>query len=176
MHVAHGSLDERQFVALFGRDGRIVGALGFNRPRQVMQYRRLIADRGDVGPRRSTTPTASDRRTVGRRAEDATDLLTRAVRRSSSCAGSATSLALAMLTPVLPHYVEESSIGGKRRRGFAVGAFAVGAIVLRPFAGRIGDTMGRRVLIVGGRSIVAVSTACYGLVHALWCLTAIRGS
>ena len=46
VHVAHGSLDERQFVALFGRDGRLVGALGFNRPRQVMQYRRLIAERG----------------------------------------------------------------------------------------------------------------------------------
>jgi 3-phenylpropionate/trans-cinnamate dioxygenase ferredoxin reductase subunit len=45
LHVAHGSYAERQFVALFGRSGRIVGALGFNRARQVMQYRRLIADR-----------------------------------------------------------------------------------------------------------------------------------
>jgi NADPH-dependent 2,4-dienoyl-CoA reductase/sulfur reductase-like enzyme len=45
LHVAHGSLDERRFVALFGRRGRLVGALGFNRPRQVMQYRRMIAER-----------------------------------------------------------------------------------------------------------------------------------
>ena len=45
LHVAHGSYAERQFVALFGRDGRIVGALGFNRARQVMQYRKLIAER-----------------------------------------------------------------------------------------------------------------------------------
>jgi 3-phenylpropionate/trans-cinnamate dioxygenase ferredoxin reductase subunit len=45
VHVAHGTLDDRQFVALFGRDGRIVGALGFNRPRQVMQYRKMIAER-----------------------------------------------------------------------------------------------------------------------------------
>jgi 3-phenylpropionate/trans-cinnamate dioxygenase ferredoxin reductase subunit len=45
VRVAHGSLDERQFVALFGRDDRIIGALGFNRPRFVMQYRRLIAER-----------------------------------------------------------------------------------------------------------------------------------
>jgi NADPH-dependent 2,4-dienoyl-CoA reductase/sulfur reductase-like enzyme len=45
LHVAHGSYAERQFVALFGRDGRIVGALGFNRARQVMQYRRLISER-----------------------------------------------------------------------------------------------------------------------------------
>jgi len=45
VHVAHGTLADRQFVALFGRGGRIVGALGFNRPRQVMQYRRMIAER-----------------------------------------------------------------------------------------------------------------------------------
>jgi len=45
VHIAHGTLDERQFVALYGRAGRLVGALGFNRPRQVMQYRRMIAER-----------------------------------------------------------------------------------------------------------------------------------
>ena len=43
--VADGSLDEHRFVALFGRGGRLVGALGFSRPRLVMQYRRLIAER-----------------------------------------------------------------------------------------------------------------------------------
>jgi 3-phenylpropionate/trans-cinnamate dioxygenase ferredoxin reductase component len=46
VHIAHGTLEERQFVALFGRNGRLLGALGFNRPRFVMQYRRIIADRG----------------------------------------------------------------------------------------------------------------------------------
>ncbi|MDQ1532522.1 MAG: hypothetical protein QOF28_283 [Actinomycetota bacterium] len=46
LHVAHGTLDERRFVALFGRGERLVGALGFGRPRQVMQYRRMISDRG----------------------------------------------------------------------------------------------------------------------------------
>jgi 3-phenylpropionate/trans-cinnamate dioxygenase ferredoxin reductase component len=45
VHIAHGTLDDRQFVALFERGGRIIGALGFNRPRQVMQYRKLIAER-----------------------------------------------------------------------------------------------------------------------------------
>ncbi|MGO9876917.1 MAG: NAD(P)/FAD-dependent oxidoreductase [Acidimicrobiia bacterium] len=45
LHVAHGSYAERQFVSLFGRAGRLIGALGFNRPRQVMQYRKLIAER-----------------------------------------------------------------------------------------------------------------------------------
>lgn len=43
--VAHGTLEERRFVALFGREGRLVGALGFNRPRFVMQYRKMIEER-----------------------------------------------------------------------------------------------------------------------------------
>ena len=43
--VADGSLDDHRFVALFGRGGRLVGALGFSRPRIVMQYRKLIAGR-----------------------------------------------------------------------------------------------------------------------------------
>ena len=46
VHIAHGTLEERQFVALFGQGGRLMGALGLNRPRQVMQYRRMIAERG----------------------------------------------------------------------------------------------------------------------------------
>jgi NADPH-dependent 2,4-dienoyl-CoA reductase/sulfur reductase-like enzyme len=43
--VADGSLDDHRFVTLFGRGGRLVGALGFSRPRIVMQYRKLIAGR-----------------------------------------------------------------------------------------------------------------------------------
>ena len=83
-------------------------------------------------------------------------------------------LALAMLTPVIPHYVEDQLDMGSIAVGVAVGAFAFGAIALRPFAGRLGDQMGRRVLIVGGASVVAASTACYGLVPALWWLVAAR--
>ena len=42
MAVVHGSLDERRFVAVFGRAGRLVGALGFSMPAKLMQYRRMI--------------------------------------------------------------------------------------------------------------------------------------
>lgn len=45
LEVVHGSVDERRFVALYGRAGRLVGALAFSRPRQLMQYRRMIAER-----------------------------------------------------------------------------------------------------------------------------------
>jgi len=44
LRVVDGSIDERKFVAIYGRAGRIVGVLGMNRPRVVMLYRQLIAD------------------------------------------------------------------------------------------------------------------------------------
>ncbi|MEX1008237.1 MAG: FAD-dependent oxidoreductase [Acidimicrobiia bacterium] len=44
MAVVHGSLDERRFVAVFGRAGRLVGALGFSMPAKLMQYRKLIGE------------------------------------------------------------------------------------------------------------------------------------
>jgi 3-phenylpropionate/trans-cinnamate dioxygenase ferredoxin reductase component len=44
VRIVHGSVDERRFVALFGRGGRVVGVLGVNRPRHVMQWRARIAD------------------------------------------------------------------------------------------------------------------------------------
>jgi 3-phenylpropionate/trans-cinnamate dioxygenase ferredoxin reductase subunit len=42
--VVDGSTDELRFVAAVGRAGQLVGAIGFSRPRVVMQYRRMIAD------------------------------------------------------------------------------------------------------------------------------------
>jgi 3-phenylpropionate/trans-cinnamate dioxygenase ferredoxin reductase subunit len=42
VRVVAGSVDERRFAAIYGRAGRIVGVLGFNRPRHVMRYRALI--------------------------------------------------------------------------------------------------------------------------------------
>ncbi|HET8931748.1 MAG TPA: FAD-dependent oxidoreductase [Acidimicrobiales bacterium] len=43
--VVDGSLAERRFVALYGRAGRLVGVLGMNRPRHVVQLRPRIAER-----------------------------------------------------------------------------------------------------------------------------------
>jgi MFS family permease len=83
-------------------------------------------------------------------------------------------LAVAMLTPVLPHYVEDSLGWGSIAVGIAVGAFSVGAVVLRTYAGRVGDRIGRRILIIGGAFVVAVSTLLYPVIHALWWLVLMR--
>jgi NADPH-dependent 2,4-dienoyl-CoA reductase/sulfur reductase-like enzyme len=44
VEVVDGSLEAHRFVALYGRAGRLVGCLGFSRPRLVMTYRRLLAE------------------------------------------------------------------------------------------------------------------------------------
>jgi 3-phenylpropionate/trans-cinnamate dioxygenase ferredoxin reductase subunit len=44
IHIAHGSLADRRFVALYGRKGRLVGALALNRARFLMGYRRMIRE------------------------------------------------------------------------------------------------------------------------------------
>jgi NADPH-dependent 2,4-dienoyl-CoA reductase/sulfur reductase-like enzyme len=45
MQVVDGSLEERRFVAVFGRAGRLSGVIAFSRPRLLMQYRMMIAQR-----------------------------------------------------------------------------------------------------------------------------------
>ena len=44
MRIVHGTLAERRFVALFGRAGRLVGALAMNRPRQLVACRKQIRE------------------------------------------------------------------------------------------------------------------------------------
>ncbi len=44
LEIVEGSLEERRFAALHGRKGKLVGVLGFNRPRHVMQYKSMIHD------------------------------------------------------------------------------------------------------------------------------------
>lgn len=43
--VVEGDLDSQHFVTLFRRNGHVVGALTLNGQRQIMKYRRFIADR-----------------------------------------------------------------------------------------------------------------------------------
>ncbi|SDU59400.1 NAD(P)/FAD-dependent oxidoreductase [Jiangella alkaliphila] len=42
--VASGSLAQRRFVALYGRDDRVTGVLGWRSPRELLRARALVAD------------------------------------------------------------------------------------------------------------------------------------
>ena len=44
VEVVAGSLEDRKFVAFYGRGGRVVGVLGMNMPAKVMRWRRLVED------------------------------------------------------------------------------------------------------------------------------------
>jgi MFS family permease len=56
----------------------------------------------------------------------------------------------------LPLWVTGPVGSDKSGAGLAFGAFAVSALILRPVAGRLADTRGRRRLLVGGALISAV--------------------
>jgi 3-phenylpropionate/trans-cinnamate dioxygenase ferredoxin reductase subunit len=46
VEIVDGSVAERRFAAVYGREGRLVGVFGMNRPRQVMQLRSFIGRDG----------------------------------------------------------------------------------------------------------------------------------
>jgi MFS family permease len=76
-------------------------------------------------------------------------------------------LALGTVLPAVPQYVKHRLGGGDVSVGVAVGVLFVGAVLLRPYVGRLGDRFGRRVLIVSGATVVAVSVLLYGAVESL---------
>lgn len=45
VQIVAGSVEDRQFAALYGREGRLRGVLGLNMPRHVMPFRKHLLDR-----------------------------------------------------------------------------------------------------------------------------------
>ena len=82
--------------------------------------------------------------------------------------------AMGAMLPVIPRYVDKRLGGDDIAVGLAVGALAVGAILLRPLAGRVGDRFGRRVLMIGGALIVGSTALCAGVVESLGWLIGTR--
>jgi MFS family permease len=83
-------------------------------------------------------------------------------------------VALGALIPTVPRFVEDQLGGGGVQVGVGVGSLAVTAALLRPWAGRIGDTRGRRVLAVSGATVVGVSILAYAAATELWMLVLAR--
>jgi MFS family permease len=83
-------------------------------------------------------------------------------------------MAVGMLIPTLPKYVEDRLGGGGVDVGIVVGAFAVSAALARPWAGRLGDVKGRRLLVTGGAGLLGVSVCAYALTDALVPLVVLR--
>ena len=78
------------------------------------------------------------------------------------------------LQPTLPLYVEGPLGGTNVSVGLAIGAFSLSAVLVRPWVGRLSDTKGRRILIVAGAAIVAVSIVGFLLIDDLMWLLILR--
>src|SRR5437867_9890749 len=76
-------------------------------------------------------------------------------------------MAVGMLLPTMPRFIEGPLGGTDVAVGISGGVFSLAAVILRPFAGRAGDRRGRRPLIVIGSAIVAVSIALTNVVTSL---------
>lgn len=83
-------------------------------------------------------------------------------------------IALGTGIAVLPLFAEREFGAGSAGVGIAVGSFAFGAVILRPFAGRIGDRWGRRPLVIGGAAVVGITTLAYVAATSLPLLVVFR--
>lgn len=79
-----------------------------------------------------------------------------------------------ILLPAVPRYVEGPLGGNDVAVGLSVAAFAVTALFLRPWAGRLGDRRGRRLLMLVGGAAVAVSVLGYVVATTVPLLFAFR--
>ncbi|MEA3078370.1 MAG: hypothetical protein QOF60_3278 [Actinomycetota bacterium] len=77
--------------------------------------------------------------------------------------------------PVLPRFV--LSLGGDGSDvGLVVGGLAVGALVVRPSLGRLGDRRGARRLLIGGSLLASAGFAATAFVHVIPLLVPLRAA
>lgn len=67
-------------------------------------------------------------------------------------------LSMGIFLVALPLYVGDELGASKSAVGFAVGSFAISAVLLRPLAGNLLDRRGRRPFLIGGPLILVVSS------------------
>jgi MFS family permease len=83
-------------------------------------------------------------------------------------------LSIGVVIPAIPRYVKHRLDGGNLAVGIVVGALFVGAVILRPLAGRIGDRYGRKLLVITGALTVGASMLCYALADSIPTLVGAR--
>ncbi|HKZ76267.1 MAG TPA: MFS transporter, partial [Actinomycetota bacterium] len=79
-----------------------------------------------------------------------------------------------VLLPALPRYVEGPLGGGNVAVGLVIGAFSVSAFFLRPWAGALADRRGRRLIMVVGAALFALSVAGYLVATSIPALMGMR--
>jgi MFS family permease len=70
-------------------------------------------------------------------------------------------VAVGAALPVLPRYVHGPLDSGDVAVGIVIGAYAVTGLLLRPVAGRLADTWGRKQMVLAGAVLVALGGLLY---------------
>lgn len=70
-------------------------------------------------------------------------------------------VAVGSVLPVLPRYIHGPLDSGDLAVGIVIGAYAATGLLLRPVAGRIADTRGRKPTVLAGALLVALSGFLY---------------
>src|SRR5665647_1493710 len=78
-----------------------------------------------------------------------------------------------LLAPVLPLYLTLHGLSASRI-GMVMGVMAIGALVMRPWAGRSIDLRGSRPVLLFGQSLMAVSIAAFIWLTGFWPLLFVR--
>ena len=70
-------------------------------------------------------------------------------------------VAVGCVLPVLPRYIHGPLDSGDLAVGIVIGAYAVTGLLLRPVAGRLADTRGRKPTVLAGAVVVALAGLLY---------------
>lgn len=70
-------------------------------------------------------------------------------------------LSLGMTVTAVPRYVSGPLDGGTIAVGLSIGALALGALLVRPFAGAAADSRGRRTVALAGAAVATVAGLAY---------------
>jgi predicted MFS family arabinose efflux permease len=82
-------------------------------------------------------------------------------------------LFFAALTPLLPHYADTLGLG-KAGAGVLAGAYPAGALIGAIPSGIVAARFGVKPTVLVGMTIVAITTAAFGLLHDAWQLDVAR--
>jgi len=74
----------------------------------------------------------------------------------------------------VPRFIEDELGYGEFGVGLAVASFAVAAVFMRPFLGRLTERFGRRMMMLAGALLAGVAGAALGLSTTLWHVLALR--
>ena len=70
-------------------------------------------------------------------------------------------VAIGSVLPVLPRYIHGPLGSGNVAVGVVIGSYAITGLLLRPVAGRLADTRGRKPMVVAGAVLVAIAGLLY---------------